>query len=58
MAEVDSLLGAMCEIRPSAPMAATTEVMPSTSGTLAATSAPKASTRMSKVMGREISSAR
>ena len=48
----------MCETSPSAPMAAPTDVRPSSSGTDAATSAPNASTRIRSVIGIEISSAR
>ena len=48
----------MCETSPSAPIAAPTDVRPSSSGTDAATSAPNASTRISSVIGTEISSAR
>ena len=48
----------MCDTSPSAPSAAPTDVSPSSSGTDAATSAPNASTRISSVIGTEISSAR
>ena len=48
----------MCETSPSAPSAAPTDVRPSSSGTDAATNAPNASTRISSVIGTEISSAR
>ena len=37
---------AMCETIPSAPIAAATDVSPSSSGTTAAASAPKANTRI------------
>ncbi len=49
--------GAICEITPSAPSAPATEVRPSSSGTTAATSAPKATMRMISVIGSETSSA-
>ncbi len=58
MAEVDWLSGTTHEITPTAPSAAATEVRPRTRGTEAATSAPKASSRMISVIGSEISSAR
>ena len=50
--------GANCEITPNTPMAAATEVRPSSSGTAAATTAPNASSRITSVIGSEISSAR
>ena len=53
-----SVLGAIWETTPSAPMAAVTAVIPSTSGTHAATSAPNAITSTSSVIGSEIISAR
>ena len=54
---VDCPSGAICEMRPSAPSAPATEVRPSSSGTTAATSAPKATMRMISVIGSETSSA-
>ena len=49
--------GANWEMSPRPPMAAATEVTPSSSGTQAATRAPNAASRMMSVTGREMSSA-